>query len=308
MSPRSAPILVLGGTGHYGQHIVRALLARGDSVRVLSRTRTSARDLLGSDIEVVEGDVTVQADVDRALEGSRGVIIAISAMSPALIDRMAEIERDAVIAVFERARVAGVTRMVVISVYDIDLELAQSLGIASARLKWDVERALGSSELNWTVLGAPPSIEIFFAFIRGGTRMIVPGGGPPKMPNIAPQDLGVIAAQAVNREDLSGTRFRLAGPDLPSFAEAAAQIGEVRGQRITFVGIPLLFPMLARMLMWPLSWFSARFRYIRTILNYVRLLRAFPHDHAHADHQRLMDTFEYQPTTLVAEARRRLEG
>ena len=40
-------ILVLGGTGHYGRHIVKALIKQNQNVRVLSRNVPKAREILG---------------------------------------------------------------------------------------------------------------------------------------------------------------------------------------------------------------------------------------------------------------------
>ncbi|MBU0704677.1 MAG: NAD(P)H-binding protein, partial [Chloroflexi bacterium] len=59
----SAPILVLGGTGHYGKNIVKSLLAKGQPVRVLSRNAADAREVLGDEAEIVEGDITSRKSV-----------------------------------------------------------------------------------------------------------------------------------------------------------------------------------------------------------------------------------------------------
>src|SRR5512143_3044707 len=52
--------LVTGGAGFIGSHVVDALLARGDRVRVLDDFSTGKRENLAhcrDDVEVVEGDV-----------------------------------------------------------------------------------------------------------------------------------------------------------------------------------------------------------------------------------------------------------
>jgi uncharacterized protein YbjT (DUF2867 family) len=305
----SHPILVLGGTGHYGRHIVEALLRRGAAVRVLSRSAGRARQILGPEVELVEGDVAAVEAVAAALRGVEALVISISAVSPGLIRRLWQIERDAVLAVLAEAGRAGVRRVVYISVYDVRADLARRLGIESAGIKAEVEQALAGSAFNWTVLGAAPSMELFFAMIRG-RWMVVPGGGPPALPTIAPGDLGEIAAQGVLRDDLSGRRLRLAGPEALSFPQAAGRISQAWGRPLWFQRIPLLLPRIARWAIRPFTGLSDRLCFVQHMLGYVLLLNQFPADVAAAsaaDHQLLLETFDYAPTTLEMEARRRLE-
>ncbi|MBN1889716.1 MAG: NAD(P)H-binding protein [Thermoflexales bacterium] len=300
-------VLVLGGTGHYGRHIVRSLLKRGQLVRVLSRSAEKARRILGEGVEIVEGDITARAALVKALHGARAVIISVSAMSPQLIRRLEAIERDAVLAVLAEAEAAGVQRVVYISVYDIRQSLADELRLESARIKQHVERELAGSRLNWTVLGAAPSMELFFAMIRGDT-MVVPGGGPPALPTLSPLDLGEIAAQAALRDDLGGRRFRIAGPEALSFPQAAARISAATGRPFKFRKIPMLLPRIASLILGALAPLSDRLLFVHTMLGYINLLNAFPLDiaaEAAWDHQVLRDTFDYTPTTLEMEAQRR---
>jgi UDP-glucose 4-epimerase len=64
--------LVTGGAGFIGSHLVEALLARGDDVRVLDDFSTGRRDNLEAvedRIEIIEGDLTEFDDVRRAVQG-----------------------------------------------------------------------------------------------------------------------------------------------------------------------------------------------------------------------------------------------
>jgi dihydroflavonol-4-reductase len=61
--------LVTGGTGFVGTHIVRALLARGSSVRCLARPASRRENLAGLDVEIVPGDLTDPASLARAMQG-----------------------------------------------------------------------------------------------------------------------------------------------------------------------------------------------------------------------------------------------
>lgn len=60
-------IAVTGATGHVGANLVRALLARGERVRVLVRDDTRALD--GLELERVQGDVLDPASLERAFDG-----------------------------------------------------------------------------------------------------------------------------------------------------------------------------------------------------------------------------------------------
>jgi predicted dehydrogenase len=69
-APQAATVLVIGGTGFIGKRLVRALLAAGHGVRVLSRNRaTAAFELEGLAVEVAEGALHDATAVARAMQG-----------------------------------------------------------------------------------------------------------------------------------------------------------------------------------------------------------------------------------------------
>ena len=72
MSPtneRTGKVLVTGGTGFVGSHLVEQLLSQGYSVRCLLRYPDKRRWLGNLPVEVIQGDITVPDSLPKAVEG-----------------------------------------------------------------------------------------------------------------------------------------------------------------------------------------------------------------------------------------------
>lgn len=100
------PILVTGATGKLGRIVTRDLIARGLSVRVLTRDPAAARALFGQAPEILRGDFADPASLLRAVAGAERLFL----LSPIRETMAAE-----QIAVIDAARQAGVGRVVKIS-------------------------------------------------------------------------------------------------------------------------------------------------------------------------------------------------
>src|SRR5262249_40999130 len=66
-------ILVTGGTGFIGNHVVRALCARNLPVRVLARETSPMQALEGLPVEVAVGDLRERESLNRAVRGCQTV-------------------------------------------------------------------------------------------------------------------------------------------------------------------------------------------------------------------------------------------
>lgn len=107
-------VLVTGGTGFTGSHLVRALVADGVQVRVLARSAAKARKVLPAATEVVEGDVSDPHAVNRAVSGQDVVYhLAAAFREPEITDdRYREVHVEGTRLLLQAARDVGVRRFV----------------------------------------------------------------------------------------------------------------------------------------------------------------------------------------------------
>lgn len=112
-------VLVTGGTGFIGSHLVDALLARGDHVRVFDNLSTGNRanlDQTNPRLEIVDGDLTDPQAVAQAVDGMDLVFhqAALSSV-PRSVERPLDTNAACVtgtLHVLDAARRAGVRRLV----------------------------------------------------------------------------------------------------------------------------------------------------------------------------------------------------
>jgi dihydroflavonol-4-reductase len=109
-----ATTLLTGGTGFIGSHLARALLARGDQLRVLTRRSSDLSALDGLEFERAVGSVTDRRAVRNAMDGVARVFHVAGRTSLRKADREAVFDtnvRGSRI-IFESALEAGVERVV----------------------------------------------------------------------------------------------------------------------------------------------------------------------------------------------------
>ncbi|MEQ7920627.1 NAD-dependent epimerase/dehydratase family protein [Xanthomonas sp. WHRI 1810A] len=114
-----APVLITGGAGFIGSHLVDALLAKGYAVRILDDLSTGKRSNLPLDnprVELIEGDVADAANVARAAMGCQAVVhLAAVASVQASVDDPVKTHQSNFIGtlnVCEAMRQAGIKRVI----------------------------------------------------------------------------------------------------------------------------------------------------------------------------------------------------
>jgi nucleoside-diphosphate-sugar epimerase len=116
----SGDVLVTGGAGFVGSHVVDALLARGERVRVLVRPTTDRRFLPADRVTFVPGDVGDEspagaAELAQACAGARLVIHAAGITQARRVTDFARVNARGTERVLTAARDAAVPRVVLVS-------------------------------------------------------------------------------------------------------------------------------------------------------------------------------------------------
>jgi len=113
------PCLVTGGAGFIGSSLARALVSRGDRVRVIDNLSSGRQENLADisqDLELIEADIRDEAALTRALDGVELVFheAAIPSVPRSLANPIASHDANATgtLEVLQAARRAGVRRLV----------------------------------------------------------------------------------------------------------------------------------------------------------------------------------------------------
>jgi NADH dehydrogenase len=216
-------ILVAGGSGRLGSLLVARLAANGAAIRVLTRARGRAAHLQAADVEIVEGDVRVAQDVERAVAGAEIVVSAVhgfvgpGGVSPASVDR------DGNRHLVDAAARAGAA-VILLSVVGASAESPMEL----FRMKQAAEDHLRASGTPWTIVRATAFLETWIEVIAGtknrSGRTLVFGRGRNPINFVSVHDVAALVARAIADPDARGRTLEIGGPENLTLTALAAAI------------------------------------------------------------------------------------
>ena len=236
-------ILVTGGTGFVGGHVVVALRRAGQRVRCLVRDVRSAEKPALAGCELVEGDMTHPATLRAAVDGADAVVhlVAIRQGKDEAFERiMSQGTRDLVAAAEE----AGVRRFVHMSALGLD-ERTKDL-VPYYRAKWEMEEALRGSSLPFVIFR--PSfvfgtdgglLPTFRRLAKLAPITPIVGSGAQRIQPIWADDVASYFARALEDDVPPGTTFELGGPDVVSWDELWTRLKGALGVRRPSVHVPM---------------------------------------------------------------------
>ena len=228
-------VLVTGGTGFVGTGIVHALRAEDLAVRCLVRDPRKGAQLATWGCELVEGDVTDQASLRRAVEGCDRVIHLVAIRSGRRRDferLMEQGTRDLVSA----ARDAGVGRFLLMSALGTTEQTKDLVPYYHA--KWDMEQTVKSSGLEHVIFRPSfvfaeegGALAEFKRVVRLAPVTPVVGSGEQRIQPIWRDDVAAYFARSLDLPEAANRTFELGGPDVVSWEEFWRRLRRALGVR-----------------------------------------------------------------------------
>ena len=236
-------ILVTGGTGFVGGHVVQALRDAEMPVRCLVRDARKAGELERLGCELAEGDMTEPETLRRAVDGVEAVahLVAIRQGKRSQFEQvMSRGTRD----LLDEARRAGVRRFVLMSALGTSEETKDLVPYYEA--KWEMEQAVRASGLEHVIFR--PSfvfaadggiLPTFRKLAKLAPVTAIPGSGRQRLQPIWADDVAAYFVRAIDEEAATGRLFELGGPDIVSWNELWDRLKQALGVRRPSVHVPM---------------------------------------------------------------------
>ena len=235
-------ILITGGTGFVGGHIVKELRTRDLPVRALVRDPADAGRLHAWGVETSVGDVNDVESLKRAAEGADVVIhlVAILTARPRDFERvMSQGTRNLV----DAAREAGVRRFVHMSALGTS-EATNGL-VPYYTAKWDMEQTVKGSGLEHVIFRPSfvfgpdgGALQQFKRIAKRAPVTPIVGPGTQRIQPIWADDVARYFADAVDEPQAANRTFELGGPDVVTWNEFWERLKRALGTRRPSLHVP----------------------------------------------------------------------
>ncbi len=210
-------ILVIGSTGTIGTPLVKALLAKGESVKAASRTGKAAEGAEG-----VRFDYTDASTYTDAFDGVDRLFLILAGGRLDAIDALTPVVEEAA-----RRKV----KIVFLSVFGVDAD--DSIPYRQVELK------IIASGAPYVILRPNWFADNFHTYWKAGIEhgQIAVPAGEGKSSFIDVRDIADSAASALTSTDFDNKAFNLTGPKALSYGEAAAIISQAIGKPVGYSAV-----------------------------------------------------------------------
>ncbi len=227
-------VLVTGGTGFVGTHLVNALQRRGHAVAVLARDPLSTRNRYNRTVEPAPGNVLDRPSLAAACAGRDVVVHLVGIINEKEDQTFDQMHRVAVEHVVGACRDAGVRRILHMSAMGTSEDSPSEYG----RTKAAGQKIVRESELDWTIFrpsiifGPGDGFVSLLAPIVRKNPIFVPviGPGTTKFMPVSVYDVARLFADALEKVETVGKSFEVGGPEVFTLNEIYREIAIAVGK------------------------------------------------------------------------------
>lgn len=234
------PILVLGGAGFVGRHVVEELVARGESVVVPTRRFDKARYLqVLPTITVVPTDVGRVDALARLAKRMSAVVNLVGILNESAGGTFAKAHVDFARSVVAACGAAGVRRLVHMSALNADPQGPSRY----LRSKGEAEQIVASSGLDWTIFrpsvifGPEDRFLNLFASLLRFLPVMALAGAQARFQPVFVGDVARCIADALRQPATIGRTYPLCGPKIYTLRELVRYVAEVTGNSRPIMGL-----------------------------------------------------------------------
>jgi NADH dehydrogenase len=243
-------VIVTGGTGYVGCHLVDALVRRSVPTTVIARTTTptDAKEFVRSaGATVREVDYAAQPDLSADFAACSTWFHLIGSVARLRHDSFEHRHRVLTERLVDQATRAGVGRMVMLTALGTSAEANN----AYHRTKAEAERVVVESGIAAAIVrpglicgravGPRNSklVQRYIDMIRGRGRVLILGDGRNRVQPIDVRDAAECMIRAAEKAATGVAAFDVSGPEPMAFREFVGRLAEALGQRARTRHVPL---------------------------------------------------------------------
>lgn len=237
-------ILVTGGTGFVGSHLVRRMRQQNLPVRVLVRNPEKAADLKALGAELAPGDISDTASLEKAAAGVERIVHLVGIIQESPRATFAKIHVEGTRNLLQAAKVADVRHFL----YQSALGTRPGAKSEYHKTKWQAEELVRERGIPFTILrpsliyGSGDQFTLRLAHMIARSPVLpVIGSGTSKIQPIYIDDVVNCIIKAVTGDSFLNEIYEIGGPEQLTYEEVTKAIAHAMGIHRPVVKMPLLF-------------------------------------------------------------------
>lgn len=245
-------ILVTGGTGFVGKHLIHRMRKDGLPVRALVRNPAKAAWLRDLGVDVVSGDIADKTSLEAAAAGVERVIHLVGIIQERPGATFQSVHVAGTQNLLEAAKITGVSHFL----YQSALGTRPGAASAYHRTKWEAEERVRASGIPYTILrpsliyGPGDQFTLRLADMIGLAPVLpVIGSGKSKVQPIFIDDVVTCILKAITTDCCLNKSYEIGGPEQLTYEEVSVAIAEAMDVKRLLVHMPLFFLKTAASLM-----------------------------------------------------------